>query len=222
MILVLNKIDLVPAHILKAWIDYFHKNFADVTCIPFKSFDSGPETGFDPLKKHKRWKGRRRYDKSDGNERLLELVRKMAHERGITPSVHAVDSEAQKDSVQQTTEALESLKIAEHKDQKQTSEPAGEEEDSDATESMDEEEIEEAKKAKPQNMQKENRKQKRKEKRKGSDSESDGEIERMDSELLAAAAASNSISCFCGFHSHAQSRELRSVASAIRTQANQA
>ncbi|CAB4005480.1 guanine nucleotide-binding -like 1 isoform X1 [Paramuricea clavata] len=43
VILVLNKIDLVPPEVVVAWKDYFHKKFPDLHIICFTSFPKDPE-----------------------------------------------------------------------------------------------------------------------------------------------------------------------------------
>jgi hypothetical protein len=58
MILVLNKIDLIPNEVVNEWITYFHRRYPSLHVIPFTSFPAERRDTLDHLKKSKVKRGR--------------------------------------------------------------------------------------------------------------------------------------------------------------------
>jgi len=102
-ILVLNKVDLVSSVVADQWVKYFSMEYPLVHVVLFQSFLNDSLIDFDPTKKQRGIRGRRRYENSEGKEEFLRIVRRLRlaencvelppHELKQGPNVQSEDME---------------------------------------------------------------------------------------------------------------------------------
>jgi large subunit GTPase 1 len=77
VILVLNKIDMVPSDVVDQWEAWFSARYPSLRIVRFRSFQSSTDA-LDATRKRRLKKGMRHYDGGDGRRQFLALVRELA------------------------------------------------------------------------------------------------------------------------------------------------
>ncbi|ELR25337.1 GTPase of unknown function subfamily protein [Acanthamoeba castellanii str. Neff] len=105
IMLVLNKIDLVPEDVLHQWVEYFEKRYPLLKVVTFTSYPNeetvtlGKDADIDIERKRKK-RIRRKYHAVGGKE-LMELAARFARERGLQAGDIIGASEKQQQQQQQ-------------------------------------------------------------------------------------------------------------------------
>lgn len=82
MILVLNKIDLLPNDVVNAWLEYFHARYPKLFVVPFTSFPAERQDKLDHLSKSKAKRGRGlTLVKPYGADQLLDACRRIVSDK---------------------------------------------------------------------------------------------------------------------------------------------
>lgn len=109
IMLVLNKIDLVPEDVLHQWVEYFEKRYPLLKVVSFTSYPNeetvtlGKDADIDIERKRKK-RIRRKYQAVGGKE-LMELAAHFARERGLQAGDVIAAAEKQQQQQQQQRQA---------------------------------------------------------------------------------------------------------------------